>query len=157
MEKKTQAEIAAEESIDIPIYAKACHSDRPNASIAERFAHYLQENYDACETLGVWQLKGGVQSSQSDIYKRWCAKIGYNAASTLKWRRMDPDNLPKGEILMRNSADGMCTGIAEEWKGEIMGYLNYPDDTEDSRENWEVRGVEWYIPVSELRLLDKEE
>lgn len=64
-------------AVEEKIYAAIGHSDIPDTPIAQRFAHYLQENYEPCETLGAWQLKGGVQSFTSDIYKRWCMRIGY--------------------------------------------------------------------------------
>lgn len=42
-----------------------------NAPEAVRFAMYLQQHYDPCETLGAYQLKAGVTSTINDIYSIW--------------------------------------------------------------------------------------
>lgn len=41
----------------------------------EMFGYYLQQYYEPCETLGMWQLKSGVQSHIQEIYLRWKEKF----------------------------------------------------------------------------------
>jgi hypothetical protein len=50
--------------------------DTPSAPIAVRFAGYLQQHYEFCETGRVVQLKGGVQTEIDTVYKLWCERKG---------------------------------------------------------------------------------
>ena len=55
--------------------------DTPSAPIAVRFAGYLQQHYEFCETGGMVQLKGGVQTDIATIYKLWCERKGITEQS----------------------------------------------------------------------------
>ena len=82
---------------------------------------------------------------------------GWDAKPTLQWKKIDPKNLPTGFVLMKNSTGAMIVGIAEEWNGEIFGYLNYPEETDEGRAAWELRGAEYYIEDESLLDLKKEQ
>jgi hypothetical protein len=47
------------------------HNVDSNAPESVRFAMYLQQHYEPCETLGAYRLKGGVSSTLNDIYSIW--------------------------------------------------------------------------------------
>jgi len=50
-------------------------ADRPKSVPELRFAGYLQQFYEPCETIGAWRLKSGVNSVIDDIYKYWKEKF----------------------------------------------------------------------------------
>ncbi len=94
-----------------------------------------------------------------------CGKMGgsfesflcatYQPKSGLSWRKIDPYNPPTGPVLMKNSAEGVLSGIIQEWNGEFMGYENYPEDSIEGKDNWQLRGATHYILQSDLLNLPK--
>ena len=133
--------------------------DTPSEPIAVRFAGYLQQHYEFCETGGVMQLKGGVQTDIATIYKLWCERKGIEQPVSLKWLKIDPDNLP---VIA-----SVCWYYGQLYLVEA-GNLIYDEDLsadigDPEYAIWALTGdkgeksiVTHYIPVQSLLTLNKE-